>query len=150
MANLRTAYPQFTILIAMIACAALFLSTAAQAQTSEADKTQFKEIITSQIEAFRRDDAVAAYYHAAPTIKGVFGTPDRFLEMVKTGYLPVYRARDFSFGPVTNENGRPTQHVDITGPEGNSWVAKYTMQRQADGTWRISGVILLKPEGESV
>lgn len=150
MANLRTAHSQAAALIAMIACAALFWSTAARAQTTETDKAEFKRIITSQIEAFRRDDAAAAYAHAAPTIKGIFGTPARFIEMVKKGYRPVYRPRDFSFGPVTTENGRPTQHVDIIGPEGAAWIAKYTMQRQADGTWRISGVILLKPKGESV
>ena len=31
----------------------------------------------------------------------------------------------------------------LVGPDGKSWVALYTLQRQPDGTWKIDGCVLL-------
>ena len=38
----------------------------------------------------------------------------------------------------------------MVGPDGLSYLAYYTMERQADGTWRISGCFLVRVEDESV
>ena len=149
MENVRIAHPLTALLTAMITCIGVFWSTSVPAQTADADRAAFRKVITSQIEAFRRDDAAAAYAYAAPSIKGIFGTPDRFIEMVRRTYGPVYRPREFSFGPVTIKSGRPTQQVNIIGPDGGSWIAEYTMQRLDDGSWRIAGVVLIKPKGEN-
>ena len=41
----------------------------------------------------RRDDAKRAFSYAAPSIRAMFGTPERFLAMVRAGYPVVYRRR---------------------------------------------------------
>ncbi len=46
--------------------------------------------------------------------------------------------------------GEIVQPVRITLPEGGAVVALYTMERQADGSWRIAGCALLQESGESV
>jgi hypothetical protein len=40
--------------------------------------------------------------------------------------------------------------VFVVGPDGLSYLAYYTMERQADGSWRINGCYLVRMEDESV
>lgn len=141
--------PLAGVLVALMTVFLLLVPAQAAADVTDADRSAFQSIITSQIEAFQRDDAATAFGFAAPSIKSIFRTPDVFIQMVKRGYMPVYRPRSYSFGSVTDETGGPTQRVSIVGPDGTLWLALYSMQRQPDGTWKISGVVLVKPKGES-
>ena len=109
---------------------------------------QFQSIIAQQLEAFRADDGARAYSYAAPNIRRMFPTPEMFMSMVKQSYMPVYRARSYRFGEtVTDPLGQPAQRVTITGPDGKTYEALYSMERQADGTWRINGCTLLQAPG---
>lgn len=126
------------------------MSAAAMAQSiSSDDQAIFRQIITDQIGAFREDDAVTAFSFAAPGVQQKFNNAQTFITMVKRGYLPVYRPQQFTFGPISDELGHPTQRVSVIGPDGTLWVALYGMQKQPDGSWRIGGVALIKPPGES-
>ncbi|MFN4142503.1 DUF4864 domain-containing protein [Aestuariivirga sp.] len=119
----------------------LLLAPPARADTlSPQDKAAFAEVITGQIEAFRADDGPRAYAFAAPSIKRIFPDPELFMKMVRNGYMPVYRPQSFRFGDATfGASGRPTQRVSLVGPDGLSYEAIYTMERQPDGTWLING-----------
>lgn len=131
----------------LFSCLLIAWVTHGQAQAediTEADKARFQSVISSQIEAFRADDGALAFSFAAPSIKGKFGSVDTFMTMVRRGYQPVYRPRSVKFGAVTEELGGPTQTVHIIGPNGAAWTALYAMERQPDGTWKISAVILRK------
>ncbi len=124
------------------------LSFAAAAQdVTEADKRQFQDIIASQIDAFQRDDGLRAFSFAAPAIRSIFRTAEGFMQMVRNGYKPVYRPRSVKFGAVTDDRGAPTQKVHLIGPDGGLWTALYAMQRQDDGSWKISGVSLIRQDG---
>lgn len=127
--------------------AALFLSISlSQAQTlSDGDRSAFQTIITGQLEAFRADDGVRAYSYAAPMIRQIFPTPDNFMAMVQKGYPPVYRPQSYRFGKAElSASGRPIQRVTIEGPDGITYEAIYTMERQPDGTWQINGCALVR------
>jgi hypothetical protein len=125
------------------------LAGPAAAQTvSDLDQATFQSIISSQIEAFRSGDGPKAFSFASPALNRQFGSPELFMEMVRRGYQPVIDPQSFVFGPVTTEmNGRPTQVVTIVDKAGKSWTALYAFERQPDGTWRKSGVILKELEG---
>lgn len=124
-----------------------FGAAAAQALT-EADTQEFQTIITRQIEAFRADDAPAAYGYAAPAIKKIFPSPEIFMEMVRNGYRPVYRPQSFVFGDITGEmSGRPTQRVTIVDDTGKAWIALYAFEKQPDGSWKIIGCTLIESQG---
>src|SRR5213595_142040 len=89
---------------------ALALATAAPAQDlslSESDRAQIRDVIGRQVEAFRRDDGEAAFGLASPTIQGMFGTSDVFMDMVRHGYQPVYRPRVFDFREIVDLHGQP-------------------------------------------
>ena len=99
-------------------------------------------VIQAQLEAFRRDDGEAAFAHASPGIRAMFGDAATFLEMVRAGYAPVHRPREVEFRGLGLEDGRPTQRVLLVGPDGVPVIARYTMERQPDGSWRIAGCVL--------
>jgi len=127
----------------------VFMSMAAFAQSiSETEKTEFQRIITAQISAFRADDGPTAYSFAAPVVRNIFPTPEIFMSMVKQGYPQVYRPQAFNFTEaLIDPMGRPTQKMLVVGPDGKTYEALYSMEKQPDGTWRISGCTLLEIPG---
>lgn len=116
----------------------------------DADRAGIRSVIERQIQAFRRDDAEEAFGLASPAIQGMFGGKDAFMDMVRRGYAPVHRPRSFDFGPAREERGEIEQAVRIQDRDGADWDAVYALERQPDGSWRISGCRLVKRPGEAV
>jgi len=137
------------MLRALLVILALLAAPATRAETlSDADRAEFQRIISEQIQAFRADDGAKAYGYAAPSLHQIFPTADIFMQMVKRGYQPVYRPQSFRFGETGNDPlGRPSQRVTLVGPDGKTYEALYSMQRQPDGTWLISGCTLIEVPG---
>lgn len=125
--------------------AVLLLAGPAAAQTEPA---AVRQVIEQQLEAFRAGDAAAAYALAGPGIKRMFPSPERFIGMVRRGYKPVYDANDpvFLRGKAVGE-GEYAQEVALTDDAGTAWTALYTLARQPDGSWRITGCYLRKAPG---
>jgi Domain of unknown function (DUF4864) len=111
------------------------------------DTAVAQSVIRSQEEAISRDDAATAYTFAAPSIQSMFRTPETFMYMVRNGYAPVYRHRSFEFGRVTTSDGKIMQEVDIIDADGVAWLALYTLERQSDGSLKISACVLSKLVG---
>jgi hypothetical protein len=121
-------------------CLLLALTLGASAEpVSEADSRAARTIVNAQLEAFAKDDAKRAFSYAAPSIRAMFGTPERFLAMVRTGYPVVYRAAGVTFLIPLQVDGDLVQGVHLTDGAGALWLATYRLERQPDGTWRIAG-----------
>jgi ketosteroid isomerase-like protein len=116
---------------------------------SEADRTQIRDVIARQLEAFKRDDGVTAFSFAAPGIKSIFGTVENFMSMVRNGYQPVHRWRSFAFRDIRLTEDLIIQKVHIEAQDGSAVTAFYVMEKQPDGTWRIAGCSLGAPEEQS-
>jgi hypothetical protein len=114
------------------------------AAPSPADEAAIHGVIAAQLDAFRRDDASGAFAYASPELQAMFGNPDHFMAMVQRGYAPVYRPRSMDFTSLDEEDGAIVQRVELIGPDGLAYTARYTMEREADGSWRISGCELLQ------
>ena len=119
---------------------------AQEAALSDADRAAIRDVIGRQVEAFRRDDGESAFGLASPTIRGLFGSADVFMDMVRQGYQPVYRPRVFDFREIVELNGQPLQKVHVVGPDGRAHTAFYPMTRLPDGSWRIDGCFLQAPD----
>jgi len=126
---------------------ALLLMFSAPARADDIAAAQ--GIISAQEQAFGRDDAAAAYSYAAPAIKERFPGADIFMSMVRNAYTPVYRHKSFAFGESKVEGDWIAQRVHIIDANGEMWEALYTLERQRDGTLKITGCTLLKA-GEAV
>ncbi|WP_295809062.1 DUF4864 domain-containing protein [uncultured Nitratireductor sp.] len=107
--------------------------------------------IRNQIEAFLAGDNAKAYSYAAPNIKKLFPTLERFMAMVTRSYQPVYRPRNYAFGKsIEPDASTVMQRVLTTGANGKSYEAVYTLERQADGTYRITGVSLKEADALAI
>jgi hypothetical protein len=127
----------------------VFVGAAALAQSpaddvGPEDRAAIRAVIESQIAAFRRDDAAAAYAQASPSIQRQFPSPEIFVDMVRRGYAPVYRPRSFAFADLMRLENALLQLVEVVGPDGEAVLAVYEMQRQSDGAWRINGCVLFE------
>jgi ketosteroid isomerase-like protein len=137
-----------------ILIAAMLLTYAALAKADDsvapADAAAIRQVIQGQMNAFKVDDWKAAFAYASPSIQTKFESPQIFSQMVTQAYQPVYRPRGVEFREVKASEFGPTQEVFVVGPDGLSYLAYYTMEKQADGSWRISGCYLVRAEDESV
>ena len=114
----------------------------------EAGREAARVTVTRQLEAFRTDDAATAYAQAAPVIQGMFPSPDSFLAMVRKGYAAVYRARSFSVDRTEDVGSDGVAlGVKLQDEAGADWLALYTLEKQPDGAWRITGCRLTKAPG---
>jgi len=113
------------------------------------DVAAAQDVIRSQEQAFSRDDAADAYSYAAPAIHQIFPQADIFMTMVQQTYAPVYRHKSFEFGEQQTEGRLIAQRVHIIDANGEVWEALYTLERQPDGSLKITGCSLLKA-GQSV
>lgn len=107
-----------------------------------------RTIIEQQIKAFARDDGEAAFAFASPELRAQFIVAPHFMAMVRENYRPVYRARKIDFeGPARAIQDMPEmrmQNVHLVDDRGAGHKARYTMQKQPDGSWRIAGCLLLQ------
>ena len=108
------------------------------------DEDKIKAVIEDQLNAFATDNGEQAYSHAAPIVKNVFPSADMFMTMVKKGYIPIYRNTERVFGKTFADGlGRPAMRVVLTGADGKRYEAIYSMEQQADGSWKIAGCVLV-------
>jgi uncharacterized protein DUF4864 len=135
----------------MRAVAPLLLALFAFAATAAAadDVPTAQGVIRAQEQALSRDDAASAYSYAAPAIHQLFPQADIFMTMVQKQYAPVYRHKAFEFGESRTEGNWIAQRVHIIDANGEAWEALYTLEQQADGSYKITGCTLSKA-GEAV
>jgi len=134
----------------LAAAIVLLLSAGAPAlAVTDDERAAIRGVIEQQIDAFRRDDAIAAYSFAAPNIQTLFPNAAMFFRMVRDGYPAVYRARATQFQALVDKDDSVAQTVEITDFDNQAWIALYTLQRQDDGSWKISGCIIKRAPGQS-
>ena len=135
-------------LLAAFALAASFSAHAAP--VSKGDTKKIRGVIQAQLDAFARDDAQRAFSYAAPGIRKMFGTPERFLAMVREGYPVVYRPASVGFLAPEANGATVIQAVEMADGEGTLWVAVYQLERQRGGAWRITSCELMPSDGKVV
>ncbi|MGA8447922.1 MAG: DUF4864 domain-containing protein [Roseiarcus sp.] len=127
--------------------AALWVSTASAEESAAANS---RATIERQFEAFARDDAEAAYALADQTIKQMFVDPDHFLAMVRDRYAPVYRHRSVEFGDFAESGDEASLTATLVDNDNVVWTALYSLRREANGDWLISGCVLEKAEESAI
>lgn len=140
-ASRTTGMPEARRLFAALV-ALLLLVASSTAEADDADTMEVQRVIADQIAAFGANDAARAYAHAAPSIQMRFRTPGIFMRMVEDGYEPVFRPLSYAFTEYRGEGSEAVQALEIVGPDGAPWIAVYTLEKQPDGAWRITGCYL--------
>lgn len=106
---------------------------------ARADESAFRQVISAQIDAFLADDFATAFTYASPTIRSVFGTPERFGAMVRQGYPMVWRPAEVEFLSARQAADGYWQQVVIRDEAGAIHILEYDMIETEDG-WKINAV----------
>ncbi|MEM7642395.1 MAG: DUF4864 domain-containing protein [Pseudomonadota bacterium] len=120
----------------------LLLAAMMAAGAAQADEGAIQGVIGSQIGAFLEDDFAEAFTFAAPSIQGMFGTPERFGQMVRQGYPMVWRPGSVEYLGTDQIGGRWLQEVLVTDGDGRLHLLEYSMVETENG-WKIAGVRIL-------
>ena len=120
-------------------------ATSSEGRVTGTDAAEIRAVIHRQIDALRRDDAQSAFALVSPAVQQAYGTPKRFLDVMRVSYRAVYRPASVSFRELLLMGGDVVQQVQVTDRSGSVWVAYYSMQRQKDGSWRTHGCHLVQP-----
>ena len=131
----------------LVLIALWFAGAAHAAEVSAADAKAARAVIEGQLAALAADDAKRAFGYAAPALREYFGTPENFIEMVRTSYPVVYRPASVAFLKPQWLDGELVQGVHMSDDHGVLWLALYRLQRQKNKSWRISACQLVQAEG---
>jgi hypothetical protein len=136
-ASLARALP----LAAMLLCFPL-AAAGAEATLPDAEWKVIRAIVAEQLTALKAGDGTKAFTYAAPAIRQQFGDAANFLTMVRSAYGALIAARYTEFLEGALIDGSVIQPLRLVAPDNSVRVALYTMQKQPDGRWKISGCIL--------
>ena len=114
---------------------------------SAKDEKAVQAVVQSQLAAFARDDADKAFSYAAPELRKTIGNASAFMAMVKNSYPVVYRPASVAFLKAEGSGDDIVQKVQMLDASGTSYLAVYSLQRQKDKTWRISGCTVVENKG---
>lgn len=113
------------------------------------DRDRITGVIGAQIEAFRDNDVTRAFGFASPRIRSLFGTPERFGEMVERGYPMVLRPNQVRYLELREVAGNLWQRVLITDQDGRLHLLDYQVVG-GGSDWKINAVQILKvPQGNA-
>jgi Domain of unknown function (DUF4864) len=134
---------QLLAAVAWVLCAgAAHAAVTATASLPDDDWRAIQQVISAQLTALKAGEGETAMGFAAPGIRAQFGTPERFLQMVRTSYAPLLDARYTQFLEGAVIEGAIIQPLRLVLPDNTVLVALYQMQRLPDGHWRIAGCAL--------
>ena len=138
-------FPRLLVIVAMFAALTSAGVVAAKPlRLSSGDWRAVQVVIAKQMDAFRLDDGDGAFSLASPSVRQVFESADNFMEMVRTEYGAVYRPRNYRFLKPAILDGEPVQPVEVIALDGAISIAVFSMERQPNRSWRISGCHLLE------
>ena len=123
----------------MISAILVTLALALPAKANE----DIEKVISNQIDAFLADDFETAFTYASPMIKGIFGTPERFGQMVRQGYPMVWRPSEVNFLSIDRRGKELWQNVMVRDAEGALFILEYQMIPGETG-WLINAVRVRK------
>lgn len=122
---------------------------ATAADVSAVDARAVRTVIEAQLAAFAADDAAKAFSFAAPGIRAMFVTAERFLAMVRQAYPVVYRPASVAFLAPEWIDAKLIQRVQMADAAGAPWMVVYELERQRDRSWRIAACVAARGQGRA-
>ena len=134
------------LIIALVLAAGVPTASAAtppgHAALRSAEWNSIQLVIDDQLKALRAGDGAKAMSYAAPGLRQRFGTPERFMRMVREGFRPLLDARSSAFLDGAVVDGITIQPLQLVLPDSSVVVALYRMEKQRDGVWRVAGCVI--------
>lgn len=111
------------------------------------DEKNIRATVQGQLSALARDDASRAFSFAAENVRQAVGTAPAFLALVRRNYPVVYRPASVAFLKPESRGEQVIQRVQMLDASGDAWLAIYSLQRQKNKSWRITGCAVIENKG---
>jgi hypothetical protein len=111
------------------------------------DEKSVRSVVEGQLAAFAADDAAKAFSYAAPNVRKSMVSAKNFMAMVRENYAVVYRPAAVAFFKPEAIADGVVQAVQLTDDDDVQWMAFYTLQRQKNKLWRITGCVVRSATG---
>ena len=131
----------------LIGTVAAFMLAGPAIALTDADEEGVRAVVQAQLAALARDDAAAAYAFAAPNVRESVKSAAQFMAMVRKNYPAIYRPASTAFLKPEDHHGQVIQRVQLVDESGSAWLALYSLQRQKDQSWRITGCQVIPNKG---
>jgi len=136
--------------ILVLASVGLWALPASAAGLGAKEQQDIVDVVRGQLNAFSQDDAAKAFSYAAPNIQKMVGNAENFMQMVRTSYQVVYRPASTSFMQPVGHAGNALLKVRMTDADSGNWEALYTLQKQGNKVWRITGCVVTEASGTMI
>ena len=140
----------FFVVLLWFTAAGFSLAHAAGPVVPDKSTKEIQLVVRAQLNAFAADDGKRAFSLAASNIQKMFGSSDRFLQMVRDSYPVVYRPASVIFLAPSLDGKTVIQPVAMTDDQGGSWIAVYRLAKQKNKPWLIAGCVLMPNESKTV
>jgi hypothetical protein len=111
-------------------------------------ENQLRQVIESQLTAFRQDDYARAYNFAGSALKTQVSLP-AFERMVKAAYPVIAKSSAVQFGVILDNGEEALVNATIAGESGGLHHYQYILIRERSG-WKIIAVNEVKSVGTTV
>ena len=134
-------------LLATAVCAFILLGPADAIPLNAVDEKSVRAVVEGQLAAFANDDAAKAFSYAAPNVQRAVTSAEGFLAMVRNEYPIIYRPASVAFLKPEGKDNQVIQRVQMLDGNGNPWLAIYSLQRQKNKAWLITGCVVTHNKG---
>jgi hypothetical protein len=129
---------------------AAFVPVSFADEASVESETSWRQVITGQLDAFRRGDSAAAFGFAAEMFHANFDDAESFAATIRrSGYGPLMDSRSHSFGRFIRDGDLVHQVVKFQGTDQTLFEALYSLGLE-DGEWRVQAVQMRKQQGIAI
>jgi Domain of unknown function (DUF4864) len=115
---------------------------------TQVEQRGIEDTVRGQLRALVARNATQAFAGLAPSTQHYFGKPDKFFDTIARSLPPVLEAKHFAFLGVEQDNSGAYQQVLITDGDGRDWIAKFQVERQPAGDWRVKGCVVEVAPGQ--
>jgi hypothetical protein len=122
-----------------VAGAMLTVGTVRPSGLDETSGHRIRDMVVRQIEAFRRNDAAAAFSFAAESVRRLFAGPEAFLAVVASRYAAIYRPSSIEFAKLKMTPLGLTQGLRVVADDGSRWIALMIIETDRSGAYKIAG-----------
>lgn len=117
---------------------------------SEVERDHIRAAVRGQIQALASRDAEQAFSYLAPVTKDFFSDSNNFLSTLNRQMIPMMHAKRFLMAELEREATDAVQTVLLTGPKNHEWLARFKVERQPDGSWRVKSCHMELAKGQRI
>lgn len=109
-----------------------------------------KNIIESQLKAFRKSDPAAAYKFASESAKLKYGSAKSFFIMMRSACHALPDHVSYSFMERREVDGKILQKIEFLNTDGSASTGFYRLTKNADGAYAVDGCLMLQSDAQPI